>query len=60
MPRVNRTAVLTLLIVSSSVFLLFQLYYYRKYVSKVRRRVGYETQALFKMFSVKLVIIWLE
>lgn len=34
MPRVNRTAVLTLLIVSSSVFLLFQLYYYRKYVSK--------------------------
>lgn len=38
MPRVNRTAVLTLLIVSSSVFLLFQLYYYRKYVSKVRHR----------------------
>ncbi|XP_036972327.1 fukutin isoform X1 [Acanthopagrus latus] len=34
MPRVNRTAVLSLLIVSSSVFLLFQLYYYRKYVSK--------------------------
>ncbi|XP_074546834.1 ribitol-5-phosphate transferase FKTN [Halichoeres trimaculatus] len=34
MPRVNRTAVLFLLIVSSSVFLLFQLYYYRKYVSK--------------------------
>lgn len=34
MPRVNRTAVLTLLVVSSSVFLLFQLHYYRKYVSK--------------------------
>lgn len=34
MPRVNRTAVLFLLIVGSSVFLLFQLYYYRKYVSK--------------------------
>lgn len=34
MPRVNRTAVLSLLIVSSTVFLLFQLYYYRKYVSK--------------------------
>ncbi|XP_029024306.1 fukutin isoform X2 [Betta splendens] len=34
MPRMNRTAVLSLLIVISSVFLLFQLYYYRKYVSK--------------------------
>ncbi|XP_030581596.1 ribitol-5-phosphate transferase FKTN isoform X1 [Archocentrus centrarchus] len=34
MPRVNRTAVLALLIVSSSVFLLFQLHYYRKYFSK--------------------------
>ncbi|KAF6718769.1 Fukutin [Oryzias melastigma] len=34
MPRVNRTAVLSLLIVSSCVFLLFQLHYYRKYVSK--------------------------
>ncbi|XP_022624140.1 fukutin isoform X2 [Seriola dumerili] len=34
MPRVNRTAVLSLLIASSSVFLLFQLYYYRKYVGK--------------------------
>ncbi|KAL4005252.1 hypothetical protein ACER0C_004965 [Sarotherodon galilaeus] len=34
MLRVNRTAVLALLIVSSSVFLLFQLHYYRKYVSK--------------------------
>lgn len=35
MLRVNRTAVLALLIISSSVFLLFQLHYYRKYVSKV-------------------------
>ncbi|XP_023816604.1 fukutin isoform X2 [Oryzias latipes] len=34
MPRVNRTAVLSLLIVSSCVFLLFQLHYYRKYVTK--------------------------
>lgn len=34
MPRVNRTVVLSLLIACSSVFLLFQLYYYRKYVSK--------------------------
>ncbi|KAF0031796.1 hypothetical protein F2P81_016351 [Scophthalmus maximus] len=34
MPRVNRTIVLSLLVISSSVFLLFQLYYYRKYVGK--------------------------
>ncbi|XP_056875047.1 fukutin isoform X1 [Takifugu flavidus] len=34
MPRLNRTLVLTVLIISSSVFLLFQLYYYRKYVNK--------------------------
>ncbi|KAM4527523.1 ribitol-5-phosphate transferase FKTN isoform 3-T3 [Odontesthes bonariensis] len=34
MPRVNRTAVLSLLIASSCVFLLFQIHYYRKYVSK--------------------------
>lgn len=34
----NRTAVLSLLIVSSCVFLLFQLHYYRKYVSKVSAR----------------------
>uniref|UniRef100_A0A673B0G8 Fukutin n=1 Tax=Sphaeramia orbicularis TaxID=375764 RepID=A0A673B0G8_9TELE len=33
MPRVNRTVVLYLLLISSSVFLLFQLYYYRKYVT---------------------------
>lgn len=37
MPRLNRTVVLTVLVISSSVFLLFQLYYYRKYVNKVRR-----------------------
>ncbi|XP_058473710.1 fukutin [Solea solea] len=34
MPRVNRTVVLSLLIVSSCVFLLFQLYYYRNYVTR--------------------------
>ncbi|KAM9307062.1 ribitol-5-phosphate transferase FKTN isoform 2-T2 [Pholidichthys leucotaenia] len=34
MPRVNRTVALSLLIVCSLVFLLFQLYYYRKYVGK--------------------------
>ncbi|XP_041825986.1 fukutin [Melanotaenia boesemani] len=34
MLRVNHTVVLSLLIVSSCVFLLFQLHYYRKYVSK--------------------------
>uniref|UniRef100_A0A3Q2NX76 Ribitol-5-phosphate transferase FKTN N-terminal domain-containing protein n=1 Tax=Fundulus heteroclitus TaxID=8078 RepID=A0A3Q2NX76_FUNHE len=36
MPRVNRTLVFVLLLVSSCAFLLFQLYYYRNYVSKVR------------------------
>lgn len=34
MPRMNKTVVLALLIATSSVFLLFQLYYYRQYVSK--------------------------
>ncbi|KAM4532286.1 ribitol-5-phosphate transferase FKTN [Fundulus diaphanus] len=34
MPRVNRTLVFVLLLVSSCAFLLFQLYYYRNYVSK--------------------------
>ncbi|XP_013888474.1 ribitol-5-phosphate transferase FKTN [Austrofundulus limnaeus] len=34
MPRVNRTVVLALLLISSCAFLLFQLHYYRKYVSK--------------------------
>ncbi|KAM3873745.1 ribitol-5-phosphate transferase FKTN [Diretmus argenteus] len=34
MPRLNKTAVLSLLVAASSVFLLFQLYYYRQYVSK--------------------------
>lgn len=36
MPRVNRTLVLVLLLASSCAFLLFQLYYYRNYVSQVR------------------------
>lgn len=35
MPRLNRTLVLALLISFSSIFLLFQLYYYRQYASKV-------------------------
>lgn len=34
MPRLNKTLVLSLLIATSSVFLLFQLYYYRQYMSK--------------------------
>ncbi|KAL0963213.1 hypothetical protein UPYG_G00351200 [Umbra pygmaea] len=34
MPRLNKNAVLALLIASSSVFLLFQLYYYRQHVSQ--------------------------
>lgn len=34
MPRVNRTLVLVLLLASSCAFLLFQLYYYRNYVSQ--------------------------
>lgn len=34
MPRINKSVVLALLIATSSVFLLFQLYYYRQYVSK--------------------------
>lgn len=49
MPRLNRTVVLAVLVISSSVFLLFQLYYYRKYVNKVRRwtkinRIATETR----------------
>lgn len=35
MPRLKRTVVLTVLVICSSVFLLFQLYYYRTYVNKV-------------------------
>ncbi|KAM4612899.1 ribitol-5-phosphate transferase FKTN [Polymixia lowei] len=35
MPRLNKTVILALLIVTSSIFLLFQLYNYRQYVSKV-------------------------
>ncbi|XP_028829466.1 ribitol-5-phosphate transferase FKTN [Denticeps clupeoides] len=34
MPRINKTVVLGLLIAASSIFLLFQLYYYRQYLSK--------------------------
>ncbi|KAL4658997.1 fukutin [Arapaima gigas] len=34
MPRLNKTVILTLLIASSSVFLVFQLYYYRHYISE--------------------------
>lgn len=36
MLRLNRTAVLALLGTTSLLFLLFQLYYYRHYLSKVR------------------------
>uniref|UniRef100_A0A4W5LPW3 Ribitol-5-phosphate transferase FKTN N-terminal domain-containing protein n=1 Tax=Hucho hucho TaxID=62062 RepID=A0A4W5LPW3_9TELE len=35
MLRFNKTAVLALLIATSSVFLLFQLYHYRQHVSQV-------------------------
>uniref|UniRef100_A0AAQ5X4X3 Ribitol-5-phosphate transferase FKTN N-terminal domain-containing protein n=1 Tax=Amphiprion ocellaris TaxID=80972 RepID=A0AAQ5X4X3_AMPOC len=55
MPRVNRTAMLSLLIVSSSVFLLFQLYYYRKYVSKVRH-----TSQSFRLLSPWSPCCWLS
>ncbi|XP_042565301.1 fukutin [Clupea harengus] len=34
MPRINKTVILALLIATSSIFLLFQLYYYRQYISK--------------------------
>ncbi|XP_038575381.1 fukutin-like [Micropterus salmoides] len=57
MPRVNRTAVLLLLILSSSVFLLFQLYYYRKYVSKpgphILSRTGHLTASDLQWQTVK-------
>ncbi|XP_034457470.1 fukutin isoform X1 [Hippoglossus hippoglossus] len=57
MPRVNRTVVLTLLIVSSSVFLLFQLYYYRTYVSKagphILSRTGQLTASDIQWQTVK-------
>lgn len=60
MPRVNRTVVLTLLVVSSSVFLLFQLYYYRNYVSKVGphilSRTGYLTANDVQWQTVKKVV----
>ncbi|XP_039635425.1 fukutin [Perca fluviatilis] len=58
MPRVNRTAVLSLLIVSSSAFLLFQLYYYRQYVSKlpgphILSQTGHLTASDFQWQTVK-------
>ncbi|KAM9841781.1 ribitol-5-phosphate transferase FKTN isoform 2-T2 [Aulostomus maculatus] len=57
MPRVNRTTVLSLLIVSSSVFLLFQLYHYRKYVSKpgphILNRTGHLTASDVQWQTVK-------
>lgn len=57
MLRVNRTVVLYLLLISSSVFLLFQLYYYRKYVSKpgphVLRRTGQLTSSDVQWLTVK-------
>ncbi|KAK6492835.1 fukutin-like isoform X1 [Huso huso] len=34
MPRINKSVILALLTVTSSVFLLFQLYYYKQYLSK--------------------------
>ncbi|XP_042250856.1 fukutin isoform X2 [Thunnus maccoyii] len=57
MRRVNRTLVLSLLIVSSSVFLLFQLHYYRKYVSKpgphILSRTGHLTASDVQWQTVK-------
>nr|XP_020478152.1 fukutin isoform X2 [Monopterus albus] len=57
MPRVNRTFVLSLLIVSGSLFLLFQLYYYRKYVSKpgpqILSRTGHLTASDVQWQTVK-------
>ncbi|XP_026212548.1 fukutin isoform X1 [Anabas testudineus] len=61
MPRVNRTAVLSLLIVSSSVFLLFQLYYYRKYVSKpgphILSRTGHLTATDLQWQTVRTFLL---
>ncbi|XP_069023615.1 ribitol-5-phosphate transferase FKTN isoform X1 [Embiotoca jacksoni] len=62
MPRVNRTAVLSLLIVSSSVFLLFQLYYYRKYVSKqlgphILNPAGHPTASHVQWQTVKKFLV---
>ncbi|AWP14800.1 putative fukutin isoform 8 [Scophthalmus maximus] len=57
MPRVNRTIVLSLLVISSSVFLLFQLYYYRKYVGKagphILSRTGHLTSSDVQWQTVK-------
>ncbi|KAF3701583.1 Fukutin [Channa argus] len=60
MLRVNRTAALSLLIISSSVFLLFQLYYYRKYVSKtaphVQSRTGQLTSSDLHLQTVRMFL----
>ncbi|KAF7659710.1 hypothetical protein LDENG_00294060 [Lucifuga dentata] len=53
--RLNISAVLFLLIVSSSVFLLFQLYYYRKYFNKphILSRSGHMTSSDVQWHAVK-------
>ncbi|XP_075993450.1 ribitol-5-phosphate transferase FKTN [Genypterus blacodes] len=55
--RVNISAILFLLIVSSSVFLLFQLYYYRKYFNKpgphILSRTGHLTSSDVQWQTVK-------
>ncbi|XP_020492654.2 fukutin [Labrus bergylta] len=57
MLRVNRTVVLLLLIACSSVFLLFQLYYYRKYVNKpgphILSQTGHLTTTDVQWLTVK-------
>ncbi|XP_061656263.1 fukutin [Phyllopteryx taeniolatus] len=58
MPRVNRTALLALLVASSCVFLLFQLRYYRNYVTKAGPRIpgrtpGHVTASHLQWQSVK-------
>ncbi|XP_061656673.1 fukutin [Syngnathoides biaculeatus] len=58
MPRVNRTALLALLAASSCVFLLFQLRYYRNYVTKAgpavpRRAAGRGSAGDLQWQSVK-------
>ncbi|XP_071370996.1 ribitol-5-phosphate transferase FKTN, partial [Centroberyx affinis] len=57
MPRLNKTAILALLVATSSVFLLFQLYYYRQYVSKpgphILTRTGQLTASDLQWQTVK-------
>ncbi|XP_077398975.1 ribitol-5-phosphate transferase FKTN isoform X2 [Vanacampus margaritifer] len=58
MPRVNRTTLLWLLVASSFAFLLFQLRYYRNYVSEagphiLRRTPGHVTASDLQWQSVK-------